>query len=175
MARDLPADLRYIADISEDRNSPTLRMAAARIEVSSERTHTAALRRLCARFDGRGATIRRLLFEREAARAWLCGEIPGFDPMPTPWACMWCGEMIHGGRAEAKQHVLCCCENPLVQRVERLRENSIILKTQLYHCMTLVDLILGGKVTQGTGTCHDTIMGDVDRAKAVVRRPGEEK
>jgi len=44
----------------------------------------------------------------------------------------------------------------------------IMSKTYLYHCMNLVDFINGGKMNRGTGTCEDTIMEDVDQAKATI-------
>lgn len=49
-------------------------------------------------------------------------------------------------------------------------EEKILLKTHLYHCMTLVDFVLGYNVTQGTGTSQDDIMLDVDKARAEVER-----
>lgn len=48
--------------------------------------------------------------------------------------------------------------------------DKILLKTHLYHCMILVDKILGYSVTNGTGTSQDTIMVDVDKATAKIKQ-----
>lgn len=85
-------------------------------------------RRWRAKAEGRAATILRLLavidnmeFARETAQAWLRGELADLDdPHPSPWACNWCGEMISGGREQAREHVQVCRENPLVLRIEAL-------------------------------------------------------
>ena len=72
-------------------------------------------------------TIKAMTREREAARAWLRGELSGSrlgDPAPDRIACMWCGEICYGGREIAKQHVQECSKNPLVQRIRELERRS---------------------------------------------------
>jgi len=97
------------------------------------------LHRKNASLRGRAATIRRMLHEREAARAWLRGEIPGHDPLLGPCLCGWCGAMIQGGLAALREHVLSCGDNPLVARLagaaaenERLRDWKILAEKMMF-------------------------------------------
>lgn len=88
-----------------------------------------------AQLNGRAATIRRLWAtiqqlrrQRETALRWLRGEFADTglgDPMAgKPWLCMWCGEMIQGGRAAASDHVQGCEQNPLVRRIRELERKA---------------------------------------------------
>ena len=67
-----------------------------------------------------------LTTQRDLARAWLRGELKeqAGDPTPKVWSCMWCGDMIHGGRDAAKEHVLQCRSNPLVKKLRDIAKED---------------------------------------------------
>lgn len=69
----------------------------------------------------RASMIWQLWRGMEEARAWLRGEFREElgDPASKSWACLWCGEMLHG-REDAKEHVQHCSAHPLVQRIREL-------------------------------------------------------
>jgi hypothetical protein len=71
----------------------------------------------------RAALIWQLWRGMEEARAWLRGEFREElgDPASKSWACLYCGEMLHG-REDAKEHVQHCPDHPLVKRIQELEQ-----------------------------------------------------
>jgi hypothetical protein len=112
-----------------DSIGPVLAEAVAEIEsLRADRDERARQKsELLAEIERLLDTIKAMTREREAARAWLRGELSGSrlgDPAPDRIACMWCGEICYGGREIAKQHVQECSKNPLVQRIRELERRS---------------------------------------------------
>jgi hypothetical protein len=52
------------------------------------------------------------------------------------------------------------------------KQERILLKSQVYHAMNLVDFINGASIQnrEDIGTCTETFFKDVDRARAAVER-----
>lgn len=81
------------------------------------------LHRARVKLANRAALILHLWRGVKTARAWFRGELSETelgDPMPKRWACMWCGEMLTGGRKQAGEHACHCPDNPAVQRIQEL-------------------------------------------------------
>lgn len=83
------------------------------------------------KLKNRAAMIVELWQGMEAARRWLKGELRDTelgDPAPKSWFCAYCGKMIHGGREASTQHAQQCSQNPLVQRIQALKQQLRDLK-----------------------------------------------